>query len=131
MFHSRKTPSTLLAAAMVLVAPAAFADTDPPAPCMADVKKLCPGIKPGHGAILICLEKNNEKVSEACKESLTEKAQAVQGACKPDLDKFCAKVQEGEGRLLQCLAQHEAQMTDDCKAFWTKAKKAKAKAEAK
>ncbi|HUM11835.1 MAG TPA: cysteine rich repeat-containing protein [Myxococcaceae bacterium] len=130
MIRSSKAYSTLLAVAAVLFSQLAFADTAAPKPCEADVKKLCKGIKPGGGAILICLEQKTDKVSAACKESLTEKAQAVEGACKPDIDKFCATVKEGEGRILQCLAKHEAEMSADCKAFWGAAK-SKAKAAAK
>ena len=129
--NSRKVHAMLLAVAVLLVTRVAFADTDPPGPCKADVKKLCPKVKAGHGAILICLEQKVDKVSDACKASLTDKAQAVYSACKPDLDKFCATVEHGEGRLLQCLAKNEAGMSDDCKAFWNKAKAAKAKAPAK
>jgi hypothetical protein len=130
MFHSTKLQSLLLAAAVLLVTGVAFADTSAPKPCAADVKKLCPKVKPGHGAVLICLEQKGDKVSPACKNSLTDKAQAVESACKPDLDQFCAQVQHGEGRLLQCLAKNEANLSADCKAFWSAAK-SKAKAAAK
>jgi len=95
-----------------------------------DVKKLGPGVKPGHGAILICLEKKAEQVSDACKESVQAKAQAVYDACKLDKDNFCPKAEPGEGRILQCLGQHEAQMSPECKTVWSKVKTAKAKAEA-
>ena len=130
MLHSTKIQSMLLGAAVLLVTGVAFADTSTPKPCAADVKKLCPKVKPAHGAVLICLEQKADKVSQACKASLTDRAQAVESACKPDLDQFCAQVQHGEGRLLQCLAQHEAQLSADCKAFWSTAK-SKSKSAAK
>ena len=130
MLQSRKIPSCLLAVAALLVGRVAFADTAPPKACAADVKKLCPKVKAGHGAILVCLEQNSDKVSMGCQSSLTDKAQALESACKPDLDKFCAQVEHGGGRLLQCLAKHEAEMSADCKAFWSKAK-SKTKAAAK
>ena len=130
MLHTRKLQSLLLAAAAFLVAGVAFADTSTPKPCQADVKKLCKNVKPAHGAVLICLEQNAAKVSQACQASLTDKAQAVETACKPDLDQFCKDVQHGEGRLLQCLAKNEAGLSADCKAFWGAAK-SKTKAAAK
>lgn len=130
MLHTRKLQSLSLAAAVLLITGVALADTAPPKPCAADVKKLCPKVKAGHGAILVCLEQQNDKVSAACRDSLTEKAQAVESACKPDLEKFCGAVEAGEGRQLQCLAKHEADMSADCKAFWGAAK-TKAKAAAK
>lgn len=130
MLRSRKMVSTLLAAAALLVAGVALADSNAPKQCKSDVKKLCPKVKAGHGAVLICLEQKADKVSQACQGALTEKAQAVQSACKPELDQFCATVESGQGRLLQCLAQHEADMGADCKAFWGAAK-SKAKSAAK
>lgn len=122
MLHSTKVHSTLLGAAVLLVTAVAFADTSAPKPCAGDVKKLCSKVKPQHGAVLVCLEKNSDKVSQACQASLTDKAQAVESACKPDLDQFCKDVQHGEGRLLQCLAKNEANLSADCKAFWSTAK---------
>ena len=122
MLRSRKVLSTCIAAAALLVSGVAFADSNAPKECQADVKKLCPKVKAGHGAVLVCLEQNAEKVSLACQGSLTDKAQAIEGACKPELDRFCATVEHGQGRLLQCLAKHEADMGADCKTFWGAAK---------
>jgi Cysteine rich repeat len=130
MIRPRHVPSALLVSVTLLITPAVLADTDPPRPCLADAKKLCPGVKPGHGAILICLEKKAEQVSDVCKESVQAKAQAIYDACKLDKDNFCPKVEPGEGRILQCLGQHEAQMSPECKAVWSKGKTSKAKAEA-
>ena len=130
MLHSGKVRFLWIASAALLAGGLAIADTAPPKPCAADVKKLCPKVKGGHGAILVCLEQNSDKVSQKCQASLTDKAQAIESACKPDLDQFCAQVEHGQGRLLQCLAQHEAEMSDGCKAFWGKAK-TKTKAAAK
>ena len=118
MLRSNKVLSTLIAAAALLASGVASADSNAPKECNADVKKLCPKVKAGHGAVLVCLEQN------------AEKAQAIEGACKPELDKFCATVEHGGGRLLQCLAKHEADMGADCKAFWSAAK-SKAKSAAK
>jgi len=130
MLGPRKVLSTSIAVAALLVSGVASADSGPPKQCSADVKKLCPKVKPGHGAVLVCLEQKAEQVSLECKGSLTDKAQAIQGACKVELDKFCATVEHGQGRLLECLAKHEASMGPDCKAFWGTAK-TKAKSAAK
>lgn len=130
MLRSSKLLWTSCVATALLVSGVAFADSNAPKECKADVKKFCPKVKAGHGAILVCLEQNGDKVSQKCQGSLTDKAQAIQGACKTELDKFCATVEHGQGRLLQCLAQHEADMGSDCKAFWGAAK-SKAKSAAK
>jgi hypothetical protein len=120
--------SALVGAAALLVSPLAFAQSDPGKPCQADVKKLCPGIKPGHGRILACLEGKEDQVSPACKEDFKAKAQAVYDACKGDVEKFCASVEKGQGRVLQCLKKNEATLSDSCKAVFAKAKAAKAAA---
>lgn len=120
--------SALVAAASLLTAPVAFAQAEPGKPCQADVKKLCPGIQPGHGRILACLESKEDQVSAACKEDFKAKAQAVYDACKGDVEKFCATVEKGQGRILQCLKKNEASLSDSCKAVWAKAKAAKAAA---
>ena len=62
MLHARKLQSLLLAAAVLLVTGVALADTTAPKPCAADVKKLCPKVKPGHGAVLVCHEQQSDKV---------------------------------------------------------------------
>lgn len=41
--------------------------------CKDDVKKLCPGVKAGHGAIMKCLKENEDKVSPGCKDAMTSK----------------------------------------------------------
>jgi hypothetical protein len=122
MRHSRKVQSLLLAVAVLFVSGVALADTSAPKACEADAKKLCSKVKPGHGAVLVCLEQQADKLSLECKDGLTDKAQAIESACKPDLDKYCAKVEHGQGRLIQCLSKHEASLSTDCKSFWGAAK---------
>jgi hypothetical protein len=123
--------SALVGAAALLAAPNAFAQSDPGKPCQADVKKLCPGVKAGHGRVLACLESKEDQVSQACKDDFKAKAQAVYDACKSDVEKFCATVEKGQGRVLQCLKKNEATLSDSCKAVFAKAKAAKAAAKAK
>lgn len=38
--------------------------------CKAEIEKLCAGMKHGAGEIRACLEKNKDKVGDACKEAL-------------------------------------------------------------
>jgi hypothetical protein len=121
--------SALVGVATLLVAPLALAQSEPGKPCRADVKKLCPGVKPGHGRVLACLEGKEDQVSQACKDDFKAKVQAIYDACKEDVDKYCASVEKGHGRLLQCLKRNETGLSDSCKGIWAKAKAAKAKAE--
>jgi hypothetical protein len=126
---SARRCSAFLSAIAFLVAPLAFGQSSEPGkPCQADVQKLCPGIKPGHGAILGCLEGKQDQVSAACKDEVKAKLEAFYEACKPDVEKFCATVPKGQGAILKCLKKNEAGLSDSCKAVWAKAKAAKAKA---
>jgi hypothetical protein len=123
--------SVLVGAALLLVSPLALAQgAEPGQPCKADVQKLCPGIKPGHGRVLACLEGKADQVSAACKDEVKAKAEAIYDACKGDVAKYCATVEKGQGRILMCLKQNEATLSDSCKAVWAKAKAAKAAAKA-
>ena len=121
--------SALVAAGCFLAAPLAFGQAaDPGKPCQADVKKLCPGVHPGHGAIMACLEGKTDKLSDACKEVIKTKLQEFYTACGDDEAKFCAGVEKGTGKVVKCLHNNEANLSDSCKAEFAKAKAAKAAA---
>ncbi len=112
--------SALLGALMLVVSPALA--QDPGKPCQADVKKLCPGVKAGHGAILNCLEGKQDQISDACKEEVKAKVQIVMDACKGDVDKFCSTVTPGQGKIIQCLKKNQAQVSAGCKNVFAQAK---------
>ena len=71
---------------MLLALPAARAADTPKAEgavaeaCAADVKKLCPDIKPGEGRIAACLRDKRKQVSEGCRDAI--KAQRREGRAK-------------------------------------------------
>lgn len=119
--------SALVAAGCFLAAPVAFGQAaDPGKPCQADVKKICPGVKPGHGRILACLEGKTDQLSDACKEVIKTKLQDFYTACGDDATKFCAGVDKGQGKVVKCLYKKEASLSDSCKAQFTKMKAAAA-----
>ncbi|MGO9829574.1 MAG: cysteine rich repeat-containing protein [Myxococcaceae bacterium] len=123
--------SALAAAAGFLVAPLAFGQpVEPGKPCAADVAKLCPGVKHGHGAILQCLEGKQDQISDACKDVVKAKLEELYSACKDDVAKFCASVEKGQGRIIKCLYKNKATLSDGCKAEWMKMKPAPAPAPA-
>ena len=72
-----KMPLIAVAAALVLSSGMSLA-ADPPgnsgprAACKADVDKLCPGVQPGGGRIIACLQQNDAQVSAACKDALAK-----------------------------------------------------------
>jgi hypothetical protein len=108
-----------------VVAPLAFGQpVDPGKPCAADAQKLCPGVKPGQGALLACLEPKQDKISQACKDSVKAKLQALVTACAQDVQKFCDGVPMGTGKVIQCLDKNAAGLNDNCKAEFAKVKAA-------
>jgi Cysteine rich repeat len=118
--------SALLGAGILLAAPTALAQsTEPGKPCKADFEKLCPGVQPGQGRILACLEGKTDQLSPACKDDVSKKLVAFYNACKPDAEKFCASVERGEGRVMQCLKDNEASLSSSCKKAWGKGKSKK------
>jgi hypothetical protein len=38
--------------------------------CIADVARVCPGIKPGSGRLLLCVRRRYAALSEPCKEAI-------------------------------------------------------------
>ncbi|HZJ55728.1 MAG TPA: cysteine rich repeat-containing protein [Myxococcaceae bacterium] len=121
--------STLLGAGFLLATPLVFAQgLEPGKPCKADLAKLCPGVEPGHGRILACLEGKTDQLSQACKDDVSKKLTAFYKACKADTDKLCASVERGEGRVMQCLKDNETSLSPSCKKVWGKGKDKKAAA---
>jgi hypothetical protein len=120
----------LLGAGTLLAALPAFAQgLQPGKACKADLEKVCPGVEPGHGRILACLEGKTDQLSDKCKDDVSKKLVSFYKACKADSDKLCANVMRGEGRVMQCLQDNEASLSKSCKKVWgqSKAKKPAAK----
>lgn len=44
--------------------------------CRADIKKLCPEVKPGGGRIAACLKDKKDQMSDDCKADLAKQAAA-------------------------------------------------------
>lgn len=123
--------SALLGAGALLTATVAFAQgMQPGKACKADLDKICPGVQPGEGRILACLEGKTDQLSPACKDDVSKKLGAFYKGCKADADKLCPTVERGEGRVMQCLADNEASLSKSCKNVWGKAKSKKAAAAA-
>jgi hypothetical protein len=125
----RSTWPALLGAGVLLAAPLVFAQgLEPGKACKADLEKLCPGVEPGHGRILACIEGKTDQLSQACKDDVSKKLDAFYKACKADADKLCASVVRGEGRVMQCLKDNEASLSKSCKKVWGQGKEKKAAA---
>ena len=85
------------------------------AACGADIEKHCKGVKPGDGAISICLAKSN--ISTGCAATyeaafvLLAKRAAAQDAapqiCEADAKRLCSNFREGGARVLRCLIRDD------------------------
>ena len=125
--RQRSLWSAFLGAAVLLSASVALAEPVPGKACKADLEKACPGIEPGQGRILACLEGKTDQLSQACKDDVSKKFNALYKACKPDAEKFCPGVEMGGGRVLQCLGDNEKSLSSSCKKVWGKPKSSKSK----
>jgi hypothetical protein len=96
--------------------------------CAKDILMFCQNIKPGRVAIMDCLEKNEGKLTPACKaqEAMvegvrTERMEAAklaiqfQRSCKKDMAKFCSGVDPRQEGVLKCLNDHEKDISVSCR----------------
>ncbi len=44
--------------------------------CETDFRQHCPGVQPGGGRILACLQKNADQLSQACRDGLAQARQS-------------------------------------------------------
>jgi hypothetical protein len=82
-------------------------------PCMADAKKLCPEVKPEHGAVLACLKSHKDQVSPACSARLAGFQEEAE-SCKADVEKLCPGSKPGEERMA-CMREHKDQISPRCR----------------
>lgn len=90
--------------------------------CKADAEKLCPGAKPGSGAIVQCLKQHQAELSPACiefRDKVKDKIIAFMQACGADIKTHCNGVQPGGGRVMQCLKQNQSALSAECQAQLT------------
>ncbi len=104
----------------IVPAPPALAED----PCAADVRQLCPDVKPGGTRLATCLRENLARLAPTCREKLDADAlrarrfiQDFGTACRSDLEQYCAGVEPGGGRVFGCLAQHQFELTSSCESL--------------
>ena len=98
--------------------------------CQADMDKFCPGVQPGEGRLLQCLDAHKQQLSRSCNEirkrfdaaakkgkSKLKQLDAFSQACGNDARTLCPDVQPGGGAVVACLKQHLDQVSDTCKSF--------------
>jgi len=114
----------LLCLGLMLGTSASAADENP---CSEDIAKFCQNIRPGTPALMDCLEKNENELSEACKayeakmggprmerrEQAREIAKFRQ-ACTNDIVRFCKETDPGQGGIIRCLNEHGKEISPSC-----------------
>ena len=96
-------------------------------PCSEDIAKLCSNLNPGTQALMDCLEKNENDLSDACKnyevamggKKAERREQVRQGmefrqTCTNDIVKFCNSASPEQGGLMKCLNEHEKELSAPC-----------------
>jgi hypothetical protein len=87
------------------------------APCVPDLRKLCPGIQPGNDRIRNCLREHIRDVSSPCLVRLAKFAELRQfrDDCGAHVRQQCANVERGGGKFGACLRSAIASLSDSCK----------------
>jgi hypothetical protein len=86
--------------------------------CLADLRKLCPGIQPGNNRLRACMREHIRDVSFPCLVTLAKFAEvrrSLKEECSAHIRQHCANVERGGGRFGACLRSAVASLSDTCK----------------
>jgi hypothetical protein len=82
--------------------------------CGADIKQLCPEIKPGEGRLKACFKEHFGQLSAPCQTALLSNV-TITKACKADPLEKCPDIQPGGGRIQACMKDHFTELKEPCK----------------
>ena len=85
--------------------------------CVADLRKLCPGIPPGNNNLRTCMREHIRDVSFPCLVTLAKFAEVRRSLkeCSAHLQQQCASVDRGGGQFGTCLKSAVSSLSDTCK----------------
>jgi hypothetical protein len=86
--------------------------------CIADLRKLCPGIPPGNNNLRACMREHISDVSFPCLVTLAKFAEvrrSLKEECSGHLRQECGTVERGGGKFGACLRSAVASLSDACK----------------
>ena len=91
--------------------------------CVADLRRLCPGIPPGNNNLRACMREHIRDVSFPCLETLAKFAEVRRRfkECSAHLQQQCASVERGGGQFGACLRSAVASLSDTCKGALARA----------
>jgi hypothetical protein len=86
--------------------------------CLANLRKLCPGIQPGNNKLRACMREHIRDVSFPCLVTLAKFAEvrrSLKEECSAHLRQQCASVERGGGKFGACLRSAVASLSCTCK----------------
>jgi hypothetical protein len=86
--------------------------------CLADLRRLCPGVQPGNNRLRACTREHIRDVSFPCLKTLAKFAEVRRSLgeeCSAHLRQQCAGVEHVGGRFRACLRSAVASLSDTCK----------------
>ena len=85
--------------------------------CVADLRKLCPGVPPGNNNLRACMREHIRDVSFPCLVTLAKFAEVRRRLqeCSAHLHQQCASVERAGGQFGVCLRSAVASLSDICK----------------
>ena len=86
--------------------------------CVADLKKLCPGVPSGNYRLRACMREHIHDVSFPCLVALAKFAEvrgSLKGECSAHLQQQCGNVERKGGQFGTCLRSAVATLSDTCK----------------
>jgi len=92
--------------------------------CVADLRRLCPGVVPGNNRLRACMREHIRDVSFPCLVKLAKFAEvrrSLNEECSAHLRQQCANVERVGGRFRTCLRSAVASLSDTCKDALTRA----------
>ncbi len=92
--------------------------------CGKDIEKYCRNVNIGKGMMNACLNKNQAKVSQNCKDTyarvfagIEKRAKArvaVLKICDVDARRLCQGIERGDGHLLECMLTAQRGVSPKC-----------------
>jgi hypothetical protein len=82
--------------------------------CAADIKQLCPEVKPGEGRLKACVKEHFGQLTASCQTALISNV-TITKVCKADAQQKCGGVQSGGGHIQTCMKEHSTELTEPCK----------------
>lgn len=90
--------------------------------CAQDIKKFCTDKNQSKAELIVCLKKNESKLSPKCQEKTKQFGQdfikrigELRSGCGDDARKFCANIKPGGGAIMNCLKENKNKISEKCK----------------